>query len=163
MIFVTVGTQLPFDRLVRAVDDWARSRERSDVFAQIGPGEYVPASFRSKPFLSPDEFAQCCAESSAIVAHAGMGSLLTALELRKPIIVMPRRAALHEHRNDHQLATAERFRSTGGVTVADDEAELGQRLDALDESAAGGEGLGPHASASLIAAVRGAIMPSGRR
>ena len=40
MIFVTVGTQGPFDRLVRAVDKWAGMRARADIFAQTGPSDY---------------------------------------------------------------------------------------------------------------------------
>ena len=35
MIFATVGTQLPFDRLIAAVDRWAGTRPGREVFAQI--------------------------------------------------------------------------------------------------------------------------------
>ena len=38
MILVTVGSQEPFDRLIIAVDEWAASSGRSDVFAQIAAG-----------------------------------------------------------------------------------------------------------------------------
>jgi hypothetical protein len=38
VIFVAVGTQLPFDRLIGAVDKWAASRGRNDVHAQIASG-----------------------------------------------------------------------------------------------------------------------------
>ena len=44
---------------------------------------------------------------------------------------MPRRAALGEQRNDHQLATARRFRDRSGVLVAEDEHHLAQQLDGL--------------------------------
>ena len=74
--------------------------------------------------------------AKAIVAHAGMGTILTALEMGKPLLVMPRRAALGEHRNDHQLATAHRFAELGRVNVAFDETELPLRLDELDGVAA---------------------------
>jgi hypothetical protein len=33
MIFVTVGTQGQFDRLIRTVDEWAGGHGRTDVFA----------------------------------------------------------------------------------------------------------------------------------
>ena len=36
MIFVTVGAQMPFDRLTSSVDRWAASHPTSDVVAQIG-------------------------------------------------------------------------------------------------------------------------------
>ena len=73
--------------------------------------------------------------STAIVAHAGMGTILTALELGKPLLIMPRRAALGEHRNDHQLATAERFAAVDGVKVAFDETEFALKLDELNLTA----------------------------
>ncbi|MGO7205561.1 glucuronosyltransferase, partial [Rhizobium ruizarguesonis] len=41
MILVTVGTQLPFDRLVKAVDTFATELSKP-VLAQIGRGSYTP-------------------------------------------------------------------------------------------------------------------------
>lgn len=64
-----------------------------------------------------------------IVAHAGMGSILTALSMGKQIIVMPRRAALNEHRSDHQMASISKLRMTSGLTVAEDPDALFQALD----------------------------------
>jgi len=104
MIFVTVGTQLSFDRMVRVADTWAYLRGRDDVFAQIGPTEWRPSHIASVPFLETDECHRRIREASLVVAHAGMGSIITALELGKPIVVMPRRADLGEHRNDHHKA-----------------------------------------------------------
>ena len=42
----------------------------------------------------------------------------------KPLILFPRRAAFNEHRNDHQLATAEQLRRHVGIYVAWTEDEL---------------------------------------
>ena len=81
----------------------------------------------------PREFRAKAQESDVIVAHAGMGSILTALELGKPIVVMPRRAHLGEHRNDHQWATANHLGHGLGIPVAADEAELIAHLDHLTE------------------------------
>lgn len=133
MIFVTVGGQLPFDRLVHVVDSWAMRRGRHDVFAQVGRSTSPPAYIRWERFLSPDDFESKAREAQVIVAHAGMGSILTAFELGKPIIVMPRRAHLGEHRNDHQWATVKHLGEQRGVTVAADEDELLARLEQLDD------------------------------
>ena len=153
MIFVTVGEQLPFDRLVRTVDVWARDRGRRDVFAQIGDGEYIPSGVEWARFLEPADFRARLAAASVIVAHAGMGSILTALELEKPILILPRRAALREQRNDHQLATAERLGERGLVHVALDERELERRLDQADALSAAPR-IARRASEELLAAVR---------
>ena len=64
--------------------------------------------------MSPKECTDRMVAADAIIAHAGMGTILTALEMGKPLLVMPRRAELGEHRNDHQLATAMRFADLGG-------------------------------------------------
>lgn len=133
MIFVTVGTDLPFDRMLRVIDAWAGDSGRDDVFAQIGEGAWEPENIRFANFLQPPEFAEYFKQASVIISHAGMGTILSALHHRKPILVMPKRASLGEHRNEHQLASARRMMELGNVNVAFDEAELRARLDRLDE------------------------------
>ncbi len=156
MILVTVGTELPFDRLVRAVDLWARETGRSDVFAQIGQNAWRPSFIPAVEFLAPAEFNRCFTQASVIISHAGMGTILSALRFEKPILVMPRRAALGEQRNDHQMATAQQLLALGKINVAFDEHELHQRLQSLDTLAVR-DHTGMFASSSLIAAVRGFI------
>lgn len=162
MIFLTVGTQLPFDRLVKALDSWAGARGRSDIFGQIadpGPEGYRPKNFPFTANVPPADFQQRCRDAALIVAHAGMGSLITAMTFGKPILVMPRRGHLNEHRNDHQFATAEKLGNRPGVAVALDEAELAAKLDAMAaEGTADAAGLPPFADEKLIAAVRSAIL-----
>lgn len=132
MIFVTVGTQLPFDRLIDTVDNWC-SQSSVKVFAQIGPSSKSYQNVTHKPFLEPIEFDQYFNDADLIIAHAGMGSILTALTYGKPLIIMPRKASLGEHRNDHQIGTARQFSSRPGITVAWNETQL---VDLLTNSTA---------------------------
>ena len=133
MIFVTVGTDLPFDRMVKVIDQWARENDRRDVFAQIGEGAWEPEFIRYSHFLQPPEFSKHFNEASLIISHAGMGTILSALMYGKPILVVPKRASLGEHRSEHQVATAKRMQELGNVNVAFDEVELRAWLDRLDE------------------------------
>jgi UDP-N-acetylglucosamine transferase subunit ALG13 len=171
VIFVTVGTQLPFDRLVRTVDEWAAGQS-VEVFAQMGPTAFRPRHIEGAEFVSPEECRRRMEEATAIVAHAGMGTIIGALELGKPLVIMPRKAALGEQRNDHQIATAKRFSELRKVSVAWDERELPERLDAMVKgvvvAAAGAEAgpmIGAHASPRLLAALRafidGKLEPAG--
>jgi UDP-N-acetylglucosamine transferase subunit ALG13 len=153
MIFVTVGTQGAFDRLVRAVDEWAGSQAKSDIFAQIGPSDYRPQHFEAARFLDSAEFRTRIAAAAIVVAHAGIGSIIAALEHGKPIIVMPRRADLREQRNDHQIATARRFAEQGRVIAAFDEAELRDKLDRA-ETLSLSSPIQTQASPQLIATIR---------
>ena len=131
MIFLTVGHQMPFDRLVRAVDAWAQQRERADVFAQIGEGDYWPSAFPAAGFLTPLQFHERLERASAIVSHAGTGTIIAALQLGKPLLVLPRRADFGETRNDHQRATADHFAAKGQILVAPDEDALVEMMDDL--------------------------------
>ena len=159
MIIITVGYQMAFDRLVQAVDAWKGFHSDSPALAQIGPSDLRPAHLEFVDFTEPEDFTRLVREASVIVAHAGMGSILTALQHGKPIVVMPRRASLRETRNDHQVATAERLRGRPGIHVAMDETELGPILDRLSEL----EEIPPissEASPELIAHVRRFIAES---
>lgn len=139
MIFVTVGEQLPFNRLVRTVDEWAAASGQ-EVFAQIARTDWKPEHIEYQDFLAPHEFRDKFQAADFVVAHAGMGTIIDALELGKSILVMPRRANLGETRNDHQVATAKRFLALNYVSVAFDEKELLTKLDKLRETALGQAG-----------------------
>jgi UDP-N-acetylglucosamine transferase subunit ALG13 len=130
VIFVTVGTQLPFDRLIGAMDDWAAAHPHIKVFAQVGPTTRPPRHMAHAAFLSPQEAETRLRSASLIVAHAGMGTVLTALQAGRPVVILPRRASLGEHRNEHQLATARWLATRPGVGVAMDESELPRWLAA---------------------------------
>lgn len=123
MIFLTVGTQLPFDRFVQAVDAIAE-RLRLQIFGQVGHGHYIPRHMSHASVLSPPDFERKVAECDILLAHAGVGGVLTAQRHRKPVILFPRLAALNEHRNDHQLETCDRMEGMPGVYVTRTVSEL---------------------------------------
>lgn len=132
MILLSVGTQLPFDRLTRTVDEWAVSRSVDDIFAQIGPARYRPVAMQCVDFLSPDRFRKLQEECSLMISHAGMGSIITAMELGKPIIIMARDHRRKEHRNGHQFSTLKQFANVPGVYPCTTEDELRALLDRVD-------------------------------
>lgn len=161
MIFLTVGTQEPFDRLVEAVDRWATSRNCGGLlFGQITdrPG-YHPTSFESTDYLEPESFRTLCSEADLIISHAGMGTIITSMMLRKRLVMMPRRERLGEQRNDHQWATARKFRGRPGIHVAMSEGELPTLLDDVigkDAHEPGAE-LSAFADQQLISSIRSFI------
>lgn len=153
MIFVTVGAQEPFDRLVQAVDHWVGERGDTKVFAQIGETNYRPEHMEWVERLSPAEYRLRAERAEVTVSHAGMGTILTALELGKPLLVMPRLARLRETRNDHQLGTARRMEERGWLQVVQNEQELCAALDASAQIPAC-EPMIPQASSTLLDALR---------
>jgi UDP-N-acetylglucosamine transferase subunit ALG13 len=87
-----------------------------------------------------------------------MGTIIGALARCKPLLILARRAHLKEQRNDHQHATAQRFGTKPGITVAADSDEIPTCLDRLLASGQGGTGqIAQFAQDRLIAAVRAMI------
>lgn len=117
MILVTVGTQLPFERLVKAIDHLALTLSQP-VIAQIANGALEPKNMEAHQHIEADQFEELASHASLLVSHAGIGSVLLARRLNKPIVIMPRRAGLGEHRNDHQIGTARKLEGAPNVFVA---------------------------------------------
>lgn len=131
MIFVTIGTQAPFDRFIKIVDEIAADL-KEEVIAQTYKSQYKAKNIKTINFLAPDEFNKLFKEARMIVAHAGMGTIISAMQQQKPIIIFPRIAALGEHRNEHQMATAKRMKELGYVHVAFNKEELNNLLLSKD-------------------------------
>ena len=123
MIFVTVGMQLGFDRLIRAMDELAPQLDE-EVIAQIGKGDYIPHNISFQRHYTPNEIENLFDTSRMIIAHAGIGTVLAAKRHAKPLVILPRRANLGEHRNDHQLATARQLQGRPGISIAFESEEL---------------------------------------
>jgi len=117
LIFVTVGTQLAFPRLIEAIDTLA-PQLGEDVIAQIGPDPTVYRNLKAQVNVRPDEFEHLFTTARLVVGHAGIGTILSAKRFGKPLVLMPRRHALGEHRNDHQLATAQAVEKLTGIYIA---------------------------------------------
>lgn len=125
MIFVTVGTQLPFPRLIEAMDKIA-GRMYEPVIAQT----HLPTRCKNmivEPQMNAARYSKVLARARLVVAHAGIGTIMAAREAGTPLIVLPRRADLGEHRNDHQQGTARQMLGHEGITAIWKE----QKLEAL--------------------------------
>ena len=132
MIFLTVGTQFPFDRLVRAVDKAMHKGLITDeVIAQIGKTYYTPKHFKGIEYLEKSLFDETVRHSNAIISHAGIGSIIIAFEYDKPLLVMPRLARFKEVVNDHQVGIALKFAEAGHLLAAMDESELPAKIEQL--------------------------------
>ncbi|MEN6426533.1 MAG: glycosyltransferase [Phycisphaerales bacterium] len=132
MIFLTVGTQFPFDRLVKTVDDLVASGViEEEVFSQVGDDAYQPRSFKAVASLDKKAFDECIHKASAIISHAGMGTITMALDTGKPLLAMPRLKRYGEVVNDHQVAIARKFEQLGHLLVAYEPEELAGKVKLL--------------------------------
>ncbi|PRY19839.1 UDP-N-acetylglucosamine transferase subunit ALG13 [Aliiruegeria haliotis] len=123
MILVTIGMQLPFPRLLTAMDGIA-ARTKEPVLAQTGPQRQGYKFMETLETIPPSEYEGTFERSRVVVGHAGIGTILTAKKIGKPLIIFPRRHSNGEHRNDHQVATAQHFEALPGIHIAWDEDDL---------------------------------------
>jgi len=136
MIFVAVGTQFSFNRLIQYMDDWSVSennKSQEKVIAQISDGDYLPKNIEYERFMSGETYNKNIREASVFVSHAGMGNIISARDQQTPIIVINRQLALGEHRNDHQADGLKWMEKLEGVYTASSQDELYQHLNNINE------------------------------
>lgn len=102
MIFVTVGSLYGFERLIIKMDHIAKILDE-EVILQIGKTNYEPQNASFFRFKSRKEIANYYDNANLIICHAGIGTIIAALERNKKIIVVPRYKKYGEAYDDHQL------------------------------------------------------------
>ena len=131
MIFVTIGSQEPFDRLIKAVDEVAVELKDEEIIAQVFKPGYEVKNIKTVEFISPLEYNYYIEQADLVIAHAGMGTILSVLQLEKPLLVFPRLSKFKETRNDHQVDTAEWFEKNNYLYVAYSEQEVKEKIRSI--------------------------------
>jgi UDP-N-acetylglucosamine transferase subunit ALG13 len=119
MIFVTVGTDNhQFNRLLEEIDNLIKEGKiKEKVIAQIGYSTYEPKYYKYFRFAPFKKILELNRKARIIISHAGAGSIITALEYNKPLILVPRMKKFGEHIDDHQIQIAKELRKKGKAIV----------------------------------------------
>jgi len=120
MIFVTIGTTEPFDRLLAAVGEL----RDPELVVQCGDGSIRPERATCVSYLTYDELVEHVRRARLVVSHAGVGTILTALANGKRPLVVPRLKQFGEAVDDHQVELAGRLAKLGLVTLVEEPREL---------------------------------------
>ncbi len=120
LVFVTVGTHpMPFDRLLRMVDQIAPEFPDYKFVFQIGHSTYLPKNGRWFRFTDAKEIEDLYRRAKWIIAHAGVGTIMNALEHGVIPFVLPRLRKYGEHTNDHQIEIVEILSSRDLILTGD--------------------------------------------
>ena len=115
MILVTVGTEkFQFDRLmvwtsILAKQHWIKEK----VIVQYGNCIYFPNELESYKLLPAKDFQELAMSANLVIGHCGEGTLLLAEKINAPYVLVPRRAELNEHVDNHQLELAYQLLNKG--------------------------------------------------
>jgi len=126
MIYVTVGSAIggaEFDRLIKKVDDIAPFFEE-EFIVQVGASQYVPENMKWFDYVSYEESLEYFRKARLIIGHSGSGTIINALSLGKPLVVIPRLVKFNENTNDHQLEIAKLLEQSQTVHVVYDVDDL---------------------------------------
>jgi UDP-N-acetylglucosamine transferase subunit ALG13 len=99
------------------------------VVIQIGPDTYVPQHAEHVGFVPRDVADAYIREARLVVAQPGCGIISTAINMAKPLVLVPRRPQYGEIIDDHQVNMARALDGREGVRIVYDERELRAALD----------------------------------
>ncbi|MBV6509246.1 MAG: UDP-N-acetylglucosamine--N-acetylmuramyl-(pentapeptide) pyrophosphoryl-undecaprenol N-acetylglucosamine transferase [Acidimicrobiales bacterium] len=112
-VTVTVGSQAGYgfrsliSRLVDILPDGV------EVIWQTGSTDVAGLGVEPRPSIPAAELVAHMVDSDVVVAHAGVGSALAALEAGRCPVLVPRRKSRAEHVDDHQVQVAEHLEQRG--------------------------------------------------
>lgn len=140
-ILFAAGTQFPFPRMDQVVQGVAERRPAWTLVYQAGPDAELSTlaslpNLLAQPLFKAEEYQEFLAEAALVVTHAGMGNILACLEQGKPFLMLPRLARLGEHRNDHQVDTAEAITESYGIPFHKDADSLVRSILTYDAASA---------------------------
>ena len=136
LIFVTVGThEQQFDRLIKKIDELNLLNViKEDVIIQRGYCSYKPTSCFYRDFFSYQEMKDNIEKARIIVTHGGPASFLSALQIGKVPIVVPRQLCFGEHINNQQLEFSRLvFKRFNNILLVEDVGKLGVFIENYDE------------------------------
>ena len=105
----------------------------ADVLWQTGSTDVSTLGIQARPSMPSEELAHEMAMADVVVTHAGVGLALLALSNGHCPVVVPRRRALGEHVDDHQVQVATMLASKD-LAVTCDATQL--TMDHLHKAAA---------------------------
>ena len=113
MIFTTIGNEhRDFQRMTNLVIFLANKLPKEEFIFQYGHSKIkkrIPKNLNIIKFIPRNEFAINITNSRFVITHAGAGTLLQCFENNIFPLVLPRRAELNEHLNNHQLDILNEF------------------------------------------------------
>lgn len=112
-VVVSLGTYrgYGFPRLIRRL--LAILPPEADVLWQTGDTDTSDLGIAGHYAIPERDLTQAMREADLVVAHAGVGTALAALEVGKCPLLVPRRLSLREHVDDHQIQVARELGDRG--------------------------------------------------
>jgi UDP-N-acetylglucosamine--N-acetylmuramyl-(pentapeptide) pyrophosphoryl-undecaprenol N-acetylglucosamine transferase len=161
LILLSLGThQQPFSRALDLVEPLAIGGEYLVIQHGSTPPRLAMPNTTWVEFMPFDDVVETMDKADSVVCHAGVGTIMTALQAGHTPVVIPRQASRDEHVDDHQLDIATRFAERRLIRCLTSETDLAQLLAPRGENPDQRIGMG---STGLRSAVSEAVAAGPRR
>ena len=133
MIFVTIGTQKQqFTRLFDLIEKSNYLKDKQ-IIAQTGNTNYTSNNDRIKTvnFLDDELLKKYLNECDFVISHGGVGTIFTALRLKKKILVVPRLKRYKEHKDNHQLEICKELQKENYLLYLSENENLDDKINEL--------------------------------
>ena len=134
MILVVLGTQdKRFERLLKVVEEAIdQGVIKEEVMVQAGCTVYDSSKMNVVDYVDMTTFEQWMKDCHLLITHGGVGTIMSALRNKKPVIACARLAKYGEHHNDHQCEIIETFYEKGYLIPLRDGQSLKEALSEVE-------------------------------
>lgn len=130
-LFVPLGTQkFPFERIIVALNSLVdRGEYKPDDIIMQSALYPVKPKFIALGLIPNEEFNRYMVEAETIVTHSGVNSIISCMNIGKPLVICPRLHEYGEHVDNHQMEIAELMRTKYDVLVCTDMNDLSEMIE----------------------------------
>ncbi len=125
-LFVPLGTQkFPFGRIITALNGFVEKGIYSPKEIVMQSAIYpIKPEFTHLGLIPYADFNLYMNEAEVVVTHSGVNSIISCMELGKPLVVCPRLYEYGEHVDNHQMEIARLMHEKYNVLVCTDMKDL---------------------------------------
>lgn len=125
-LFVPLGTQkFPFGRIITALNLLVeQGRYKPEEIVMQSALYPVKPIFTAFGLIPNEDFNHYMKEAEVIVTHSGVNSIISCMEMGKPLVICPRFHEYGEHVDNHQIEIATLMHDKYDVLVCTDMKDL---------------------------------------
>ncbi|WP_258922022.1 glycosyltransferase [Heyndrickxia coagulans] len=135
MIFVVLGTQrFPMNRVIDKIDNLIETGflNKNKIVIQNGHSKNSKYAV-NLGMIDESAFNNYIKNSDIVITHGGTSSIIKALRNNKKTIIIPRRADLREHVDNHQFEISDMFKNNGYAEVVLDIEDLKEAIINIEQ------------------------------
>lgn len=130
-LFVPLGTQkFPFGRIITALNGLVeRGTYKPNEIVMQSALYPVKPEFSHFGLIPQEDFNRYMQEAEVVVTHSGVNSIISCMEMGKPLVVCPRLHEYNEHVDNHQMEIATLMHDKYDVLMCTDMKELPELIE----------------------------------